>query len=349
MRFSTLLLLLIPGCIEYDMEVFDTVDVFAQDPAAEVDALLVVDDSYSMAPFQERLSQNFSEFVSYFVDLGVDYHVGVVTTSVVEPAVSPTHGCTAEDVALVPDPGALVDGTIITTATDSPDQLFADLVSVGVCGSGMEMGIEAAYLALTERISDGSNTGFLREDAFLSLVFVSDEEDSSPLPIGDYVDAFREIKGQRSRDVFNASALFVSDLASCTAEQQSEASVSQRYPDIAEQTGGLTGDICSEDFSAIITELSANASRLLDTFYLSEPPNPGTLQVSVDDEVLACEDGAWTYTLLDEAGEERPAIVFAEGSVPPPSAHIVARYYWGGGDPEGFCAGLGADDTGGER
>ncbi|MBU0607005.1 MAG: hypothetical protein KKI08_03925, partial [Armatimonadetes bacterium] len=201
-------------------------------------------------------------------------------------------------------------------------------------------GLEAAYEALTAPLVNTANQDFLREEATLSLIFVSDEEDSSPQPVNDYINAFRDVKGQRSRDVFNASALVVDNEARCSAYSTR----GDRYIDVAQQTRGIVGDICSQDFGAIVTELSLNTSRLRDTFFLSASPDASTLQVSVDGEIIACDAGVWTYRRAqdEETGELSPAIVFERTQMPPTSSQIAVRYYDGSGDPAGYCDG-GAD------
>jgi len=56
---------------------------------------------------------------------------------------------------------------------------FGCLANVGTMGSSLEMPLETMKLALVDRVSDGSNAGFRRDDALLAVVFLSDEEDCS--------------------------------------------------------------------------------------------------------------------------------------------------------------------------
>lgn len=321
------------GCTEYDVIVHDGADIFYQDPASAVDILLIVDDSCSMQPYQNELSKNFGQFISFFVDANVDYQIGVVTTDVTAASA-----------------GRLIDQTIITNDTPDGSAIFEDIVRVGTNGSGNEMGLEAAYLALTEPRLSTSNAGFLRDDAMLSVIFVSDEEDSSPLPTYEYIRTFNDIKGARERDIFNASALVVTDVGSCGFASGS--SEGDRYMDVAERTSGITGNICDDSFADVVTELSLNASRLLDTFLLSSEPDATSIDVSVDGVLLACDDGSHTFVrVTDEFGVDRPAIQFDRASIPEPSSQIAIRYDYGSGEVDQFCAnGSGSDtttDTGG--
>ncbi len=301
---------------------WDVVDIFYQNPTDAVDILMVIDNSGSMQPYQDELGTNFSQFLTYFIEADIDYQIAAVTTDVMN------------------EEAGEIRGQIITPETPNAESAFADIVNVGVTGTGFEMGLESAYEALTEPLVSTMNGDFLREEAMLSLIFVSDEEDASPLPVNDYINAFRDIKGQRSRDVFNASALVVLREVDC----DSYSTRGDRYIDVAEQTNGVTGSICSEDFGSIVEELSLNTSRLRDTFYLSREPDVTTLQVTVNDEAVDCSEGRWTYERVeDEYGDEQPAIVFDRAQMPPSNSQLAVRYYDGSGSAANFCGAEGED------
>lgn len=348
---ATALLLGLMGCVEYKYVSYEGVDVFFQEPANEVDILLVVDNSCSMQPYQTELGENFSAFLSFFIDVAVDYHIGVTTTTIEKPEPSGFQ-CSESVIENIPDAGRLVEDTYITPDTEDAESVFADIVSVGVCGQGFEQGLHAAWMALTDEDALDDNGDFLRDDAELSVIFVADEEDYSPLGVNDYINDFLAVKGDRERDVFNASALVVTDTSECSDDKiESGATKGTRYIDVAKQTDGVRGNICADDFEEIVTELSMNISRLQDTFYLSAMPDPGSISLSIDEDEWPCEDGGWTYTLLEGDDEEEvPAIVFDADSMPEPESQLTVRYNFGGGDPDDFCTGGDDgddDDTGG--
>jgi hypothetical protein len=334
-RFLPLVVLFPLGCVEYDLQRFDGTDIFYQKPADLVDILLVVDNSCSMAPYQGKLASNFQAFIQFFVDVDVDYHIGVTTTTVTEPWVG--GNCTQQQINKIPAPGHLVFDRVINSETNNAEQLFSQMVNVGTCGSGSEMGLEAAALALGAQ----TNADFLRAEAELSIIFVSDEEDGSPSPVNDYLNAFRAAKPDGGRESMDVSALVVTDLSSCDAQQQQAgATEGNRYLDVAEQGKGVIGNICADDFASIVTDLSLNSSRLSDTFYLSSRPDLTTLEVEVNAEPYPCEDDSWTYLLeTQEDGSELPVIVFEREYLPPPSAQVAIRYFDGEGDPNDFCGG----------
>jgi len=331
---AALLTAALPACTEYSLAEYDVLDVYNQDPTEQVDILLMVDNSGSMLGYQLLLGARFPEFISAFVDADVDYHIGVVTTTVTPPY--PSASCTAADIAAIPAPGELAGGRYLTTTSPGAEQTFRELVSVGACGSGNERGLDAARLALSPDATTGVNYGFLRSEAALSVIFVSDEQDSSTDPVSDYVRAFYDVKGQRDRGVFNASALVVTDPNACIVAAPGS-SAGTRYMAVAERTGGVVANLCRDNFADVVRDLSLNASRVRDTFFLSEWPDPTSLQVTVDDVERPCGGPAWHYDVVTDDGEERPALVFGRGHLPLSNSRIAARYNRGSGDPTAGC------------
>ena len=103
----------------------------------------------------------------------------------------------------------------------------------------------------------------------------------------------------------------------------------------ARLTGGVSADICEEDFSGIVEELSLNASRLRTRFELSAMPLVESIEVTVGEDLVPCGD--WSYAL--EAGNEGvgiPTVVFTADSVPKSSTTLQIYYRYG--DGEGQCS-----------
>jgi hypothetical protein len=345
--FSAILsVLALSACSEYDLAKTETEDSFNQLPAAEVDILLVVDNSCSMAPYQAELAANFENFLTFFEEGDVDYHIGVITTTVVPVEYDPLYTCSQAQLNQIPEGGSLVNDTFITPETQNGASAFEELVSVGTCGNGNEMGLESAARSMSGLLQDGN---FLRDSAFLSFIFVSDEEDQSPYAVNDYTNAFRGVKGIEERDSFNASALVVTNPDRCDASQLSAGggTPGTRYIDVAEQNGGILGNICADSFDRVVTELSLATSRLTDTFYLTRRPDQTSLQVLVEGEVVECDSGRWTYQELSYNGEDDvPAIVFERSEMPRAGETILVRYNSGGGG-EHLCDTEDAATTGG--
>jgi len=182
-------------------------DVFTQKGAAQVDILWMIDNSGSMAAEQEKVADRFNQFFNQLIVSGVDYHIGVITSdpddggvlrTYTGPSVNNCAGCRfiSRD---VPCPNPDVDTTDLTAEADIENRLlsecpaqlvFRKLIKVGVTGSAFEEGFTTASQAIGARVIDQGtgfpdgiapteNDGFLRRDASLYLVFVSDEEEGA--------------------------------------------------------------------------------------------------------------------------------------------------------------------------
>ena len=298
-------LFLLLSCTENHLVVFEGVDVFTQNPSYDVDILLVVDDSCSMEPFQEQLATTFESFVRFLDQSQTAWHIAVNTTDVAEHE------------------GQIVD--FIAWDDEDAAEAFAAAVDVGTEGSGFEMGLEAA-----RRTLEVDATGFIRADATFSAIFVSDEEDASPLGVSEYIRTLEALKGARDRESVDVSALVTKDVEGCEGDWSS---VGDRYLRAAEMTDGVSGDLCTEDFGPIVTDMGLSASRQHDVFELSGLPAPDTLELSLDDEVLPCGEGRWAYELRGE----QSVVVFDRDQLPPPESLLVVRYQWGDGSEEAFC------------
>ena len=334
MRLWTIFALLAISCSDYELTKRGTGDVFYQEQPGAVDILLVVDNSCSMQPYQEELANNFDAFLTYFIQGDVDYQIGVTTTTMTTPQVNSAAGCTQSDVNRIPSPGQLIDNVIINQETANASEIFDDIVNVGICGAGTEMGLEAGL-----KVLENQNSTLLRDEAYLSVIFVSDEEDASPMPVNNYINSMRAVKDATAREVFNASSLVVTDIDSCNANQvNSGATYGSRYVDVAEQSEGVQVNICADDFANIVTELSLNSSRLNDVFFLSTYPDLATLIVNVERgeellrEDIPCNDDdyPWTYEVFDGGNGPEPVIRFQRDKLPPTNARISVEYNQGG-------------------
>jgi hypothetical protein len=249
------------------------VDVFRQATVPQVDVLWAVDNSSSMKEEQEALARNFEEFYKYMEQL-VDpdseeevFHIGVISTDVYDP----DHR------------GKLLGNpNIITDATPNAAEVFAENVNVGLEGKGDEQGFYAAVLALTEPLVSTLNAGFLRDDAYLFIIFVSDEDDRSFGEVGYYLKKIEQIKDIGNDGMIKAASV-VGDVPEVPAWCREEKFVEpgERYAQLAEGTGGLVLSICDDDFATHLDELGFSAAGLRRQFRLTRRAVPETIQVWV--------------------------------------------------------------------
>ena len=275
-------------------------DTFRQLPAPKVDLLYVIDDSFSMGDDQERLRQELPRVMQIATSWNQDYHVGITTTDTI---------LTKGNFKGFP---RFADVTTDMVA-------FAENMVVGTAGHYIEMGLEAAYLALYNRSirtgimcqdnvpgqcprddgegiplicvdnqCSGRNYGFLRDDAELIVVIVSDEEDSSPQTTNWYINRFADLKKPNSGVGVTVHSIIVTP-AGCLA---GFGTPGQRYLQVSDALNGAVVSICAPDFGAELERVAQRTFGLKDRFYPTLPPDPQTLAVRVEGQ--SCTTG-WSY------------------------------------------------------
>ncbi len=172
-------------------------DVFQQLSVRKVDILWVIDSSGSMAPKQARLAASFNGFINQLVSANppIDFHIAVVTTDTDDPLTRGilrpwTLGALSGDyIGCVPQmpSGTLCNtSTTVAASTATAASAFNQIVGqVGIAGSAQERGLLAAYLALTNPANQATpaSAKFIRPEAALYVIVVSDEDDSSCNPL----------------------------------------------------------------------------------------------------------------------------------------------------------------------
>ncbi|MFP2928335.1 choice-of-anchor D domain-containing protein [Pyxidicoccus sp. 3LG] len=301
-------------------------DRFFQESEAKVDVLFVVDNSGSMMEEQQSLGQNFAAFLSAANQAAVDYRIGVTTTGL-DPSPGGWSECPGG--AMGGENGRLfpVDGSrprIITPGTPNAAGVFASNTRVGVCHWN-EQGLDAAYRALSDPLiykeddprtpqgADG-NGGFLREEAKLAIIFLSDEEDFSSQPVSFYETYFLALKGNdKSRLSINA-IVGPMDLGTCPTSSSS----GSRYIQLAQATGGAVESICTPNWAASLEKLSNSAFGPNRKFKLSEQPADPTRIVVVVDGVQVTS--GWEYDAATNS------IIFDRSTAPGPGSMVEVTY-----------------------
>jgi hypothetical protein len=162
--------------------------------------------------------------------------------------------------------------------------------------------------------ADG-NAGFLRDDARLSLLAVSDADDANdvgtPVTVAEYVG---KIAGAKKGALDLVSFAGIVPLRLCGTVE----SVGRRYQEAARQMHGKVYDICDlNNFGAMLDDALGSLLLPLTSFKLSGTPrDPSRIDVTVDGAPAT----NWSY----DATTNR--IVFAATSVPPAGSHITAGY-----------------------
>ncbi|MBI3184460.1 MAG: choice-of-anchor D domain-containing protein [Myxococcales bacterium] len=302
-------------------------DVFVQDAKPKADILLTVDSSCSMQDKQTSLGNNFASFLQYANSANVDYHIGVTTTDDDPPIVF--NGMVVKGDG---EHGRLLGDSnnpkVLTPATPDLSNKFRAKVNVGTNGSGAEKGLDCSLKAVTPPLVTSDNAGFLRFDANLAIVVVTDALDQSVSPVSYYFNRFMNIKGFNKANMFtfNVIAPFASAApGGCTYDDS--APDDGRYLQMVTQTNGVKAEICDSNWSQKLQDLGKIAFGFRTVFFLNSTPDLSggkTIEVKVDGQVVPpTQSGStvWSYDPVTNA------VKFEPTKTPGPGQTLSVTYY----------------------
>jgi hypothetical protein len=312
-------------------------DVFHQDSKPKADILLVVDNSCSMTDKQAALATNCASFIQYATQAGVDFHIGLVDTDfdcLGTPA--PYHGKLHGQGVGQGGASCTADNTpkVLTPSTPMLQQAFATKVNVGTCACGNEAAADPAVTALTAPLITGENAGFLRVDAVLAVVVVSDAGDQSPNPATYYENQLRNIKGAQHANQFSYNDIGPFDPSTMNANCQFD-----DFTDVTKNNylvqafNGVKEEICNTNWSASLQNLGKTAFGYRTNFFLNAVPDlTGGKMITVtidkgDGEgpqplpQTGMNGTIWTYDAASNA------VIFQPLYVPEPGDVLTVTYY----------------------
>ena len=271
-------------------------ETFMQEGSGKVDIIFVVDNSGSMQWFQSQVASNINVFMSVFVTLSVDYQIGVITTD---------------------DPDFI--GPIVTPTTTDPEGELANQIGTvaGIYGSGIERGIDEAYDATQPGADAGPGGTFLREDAGLVLVFVSDEPDYSYITWTDLANYLNILKGDPSKIIVHS---VIGDYPSgCTytnGPATKHVEYGAGYYDITKYYNGIAYSICSSNWGQQMQSMAQNSVMSSEYILSREGVIEDSIEVSVDGMV----NTDWYYD------SSTNAVAFQQSGIPEEGEEIVITY-----------------------
>ncbi len=228
------------------------VDRIMQINSNPVDVLFVIDNSGSMFNEQFSLIASLPIFIDYFIDSGLDYHVGVTTTET-------WHIADAGKLRLVNYSRWIDD------QTKYPVETFETMAHVGINAGGDEQGFTATWYGLTPELQP-FNEGFLRSYTDLHTIAISDEVEQtsgSVMTDEEFIAWYKDLR-PHGNYTFNA----IVDTKVCLD-----------YMYAAEQLQGNSFDF-KDNFSNILAMLGLSMARPVREFFLSREPVVRTIEVT---------------------------------------------------------------------
>lgn len=268
------------------------------------DILFVLDNSRSMRQEQTFLAKNFSSFMQWAQRYHSDVQIGITPIRTGDT----TLGCLKGSPA------------IMTPQTPNLAEVFGRIATTLDSARGPEMGLEAAFLALSEPKRSGCNKGFLRDKAVLSLVFISDEPDQSPQEYDFYVNFFKSLKGEERTHMVRASAVVGPSPGGCRSSY-GRATPGPNYIRLAKELQGISASICQADWSKPLEQIGLWSILSRFKYPLSRNPINNSLRVTVNGKLVAeDEKNGWQYK------SNTNEVEFHGASIPVPGDTIVVDY-----------------------
>jgi hypothetical protein len=175
-------------------------------PVRKLDLIFMIDNSGSMRNKQENLRKNFPAFMKKLLEIpggAPDMHIAVISSNVGAGTSVPDRACPQGGdrgkFQVRPECGIdtsktghflSVDSTGKTNFEDKGGlpklpELFQCMAFLGDQGCGYEHQLLSLYFALDGK-TNPENAGFLRDDAYLGVIMLSDEDDCSGAPTADF-------------------------------------------------------------------------------------------------------------------------------------------------------------------
>jgi hypothetical protein len=288
-------------------------DLFTQGNGV-VDILWIIDDSGSMADERLILGGNFQGFLDELVAVHSDYQIGVTSLNEID------QGQLRQSVTVAPGL------RIITNATQNASAVFQELTTFPNSRLRWDQGLRMGQLALTPPNTLGPNVGFVRPNAALASIVVTNGHDGSYGDPTYYVRFYRAAKGPGNERLVTYSTIGGDLPNGCTplsdvGKLGGLAEPAVRYAAVSFGTGGVVGSICDATFENTLLRIVQALNTLRRVFQLSLKPAAGTLSVVVDGVTIP-EDvvNGWQYQASTNS------VTFLGAYVPPPGAKLQILY-----------------------
>jgi cysteine-rich repeat protein len=269
------------------VETSQTLTYTVTESSQPTDILFLVDTSGSMNDDRKNLADNFGSFIDTINQFNTDWRILVVENRVGAIDAAPKEesiGCS---------PIGYLDPTMpdyVTKFQEAVRDASRGTRSIRRASNEGEKLLYSADRALLATAPDGCNEGFLRPNALLHIIVVSDEKDQSEASWQTYVDRARDVKN--NHDLVRYSAVVNPDEVNICMGRFSSESAGVGYVEAVNATGGTVIDICDPawaDHMTVLGQTSVNQNVVLE----QGDPVQVTIEVWLNGNLVPAED--WTY------------------------------------------------------
>jgi hypothetical protein len=278
----------------------------------QADILVVIDNSPSMRSEQKNMADRISNLLDRVN--GLDWRIGIVTTDMSSQSTGSGR--------LLQFPNKSYFITAKMDLAEAKKQ-FGETIQREEQGSSNEQGIRATFRAITRAFlpkdsKDKFNADFFRSRAALSVIVVSDENETGDLKENkpkELVALVREKFGLGK--IFKFHSIVVRPGDTICRQASSEHIEGISYAEMTALTGGIMGDICAKDYGNQLTIIGQDVVNTQNTYQLTCVPMDVDGDGKVDISIVS--SNTIPGFVLD-----KDKIVFSK---PPPAGKYSIEYF----------------------
>ncbi|MBL7542292.1 MAG: hypothetical protein JNL11_00680 [Bdellovibrionaceae bacterium] len=260
---------------------------FAQDVKYNktVDILFIIDDGESMDIVQKQLHDQIPYLFDSLVHLNMDIHIATTGTTILNGF--------SNSGRLIGEP------RYISTETPNFLEEVKKKIFIGKDGGTREEGLRSMEMVLSETYRNTEGKGFLRDDSFLNIIVLSNEDDSSPGAwqyYADYLDKLRpnHADGTKAWSLNFFGVLSMQD--TCDSSSWGLKFPGYKFMDLVSYSGGVQGSLCGLDLYKSVSSIKSRIIQILTDYKLDRKPQESSIRVYVDGiEIPKDSINGWAY------------------------------------------------------
>ncbi|OYZ23986.1 MAG: hypothetical protein B7Y39_02910 [Bdellovibrio sp. 28-41-41] len=281
-------LLLLIGCSNgVEFNVAETSQNFAQDVKYNrtLDILFVIDNGQSMNMVQKQLHDQLPYLFDSLHDLDMDIHIATTSMTMLSS---------------FPESGKLM-GTPKYITMDTPNfvEELKKRIFIGENGSTLEEGFGAMEAVLSESYRNAEGKGFLRDDSFLNIIVLTNEDDKSAKPWNYYASMLDKLRPNHTDGTKAWTMNFFGVLSqqdNCSSSEWGFKEPGVKFMEAVTYSGGISGSLCGNDLYRSVSTIKARIIQILTDYKLDRKPKVDTIRVYVAGlEVPKNDSNGWSY------------------------------------------------------
>lgn len=283
------------GCSQYKYDLPPDQQSFAQEVtfSNKVDIIMVIDNSSSMDVYQNKLSNEAVGMIDQLNASGMDYNIAVITT----------------DMSSFGTGGVFLGAPkFLTKSTANLKSVLTQRIKQGSGGNSQEQGLNSLMKVLSSNYLNGEGREFLRTDALLAVITLSNEDDHSTNGVGgtpiatqtikDYIDKLKPPFGKANARSWMLNFIGVTEKDSIcqTSPDGIYKEQGDKWLDLAKYSTGSISSICETSLASSVQNIQKRIINFLTDFYIDREPVVESIVVRLNGVVVPKNaTNGWDY------------------------------------------------------